>query len=398
MEGNKTTFILSDKRWFPAQRVFLIFGLLLAITFLLVVLAIITIFPDAPWEQLPAKLTERIGTVDWWHAFFRHLDAVAILGIVLGQILYQIRAKKLERLTLSPDGIRYTSPLPHVLKRFKPDWLLQWGQVKKAELGTLNGRLIQPGLVLLTFTSESGKRKIYPTHWVDPENFSPPVSRFKLTLTPIAQPHDKILESVLASDVMRFISKNVPNINIDSTFNKAEVFTSLEKNPHGRIAIVIIFLLMAYTFLDFIGGPESYIDDPSSLLHIYISAGIIGAILSGAWLYKSTLVFAEKIGLAMLIGGLVAVAMLPGALRINSFTDSNSANTYDYFVTQSTDGVVLRPVVDGMPNIDYFAKNKFWGRFEKDDTYPVLIHKGSLGFYQFNSSAIADDIHNREKN
>ena len=202
----------------------------------------------------------------------------------------------------------------------------------------------------------------------------------------------------MASEVLQYISRNVPHVTIDSTLNKAEDSTSLEKNPHGRIAIGIVSLLMFYALFDLTLGPESYIDDPLSLLHIYISAGIIGAILSGAWLYKSTLASAEKIGLAMLIGVLVAVAMLPGALRINAFTDSNSSNTYDYFIMQDKDGVVLRPVVEGMPTIDYFAKNKFWGKFGKDDTYPVLIHKGSLGFYQFNSSAIVDDIHGSEKN
>lgn len=155
---------------------------------------------------------------------------------------------------------------------------------------------------------------------------------------------------------------------------------------------------MIYALLDLTLGPESYIDDPSSLLYIYISAGIFGRILSGAWLYKSTLAIAEKIGLAMLIGVLVAFAMVPGALRINALTDSNSANTYDYFVTQDKEGIILHPVMEGMPSTDYFATNNFWGKFSKDDTYPVVIRRGSLGFYQFNSSVIVNDIHLHEKN
>jgi hypothetical protein len=104
----------------------------------------------------------------------------------------------------------------------------------------------------------------------------------------------------------------------------------------------------------------------------------------------------EKTGLAMLIGMLVAAAMVPGALRINALTDTQGASTYDYYVTQSANGVVLRPVVDGMPVIDYFAKKKFWAGFGKNDTYSVQIRKGVLGFYQFNSSIIVDDIRKHE--
>lgn len=400
MGSDKTILVLSDKRWLSSRMSPLMFvSIFLAFTVLPIVYISTVIFPNASWDQLLAKLTEFLSKIDWSHIDWTNTVLnLAMLGFVFGQILYLTRAQKLERLTLSSDGIQYISPLPSILKQFKPDWFLPWRQVNTAELGTFNGRLVNSAHVQLTLSSSSEKRSIFAALWVDSENYSRPVSRFKFTLTPMTQTHDEILKSVMASEVLQYISRNVPHLPIDSTLNKAEVSTSLEKNPHGRIAIGIISLLMVYALFDLTLGPESYIDDPSSLLYIYIPAGIIGATLSGAWLYKSTLAIAEKIGLAMLIGVLVAVAMLPGALRINALTDSNSANTYDYFVTQDKDGVVLRPVVEGMPTIDYFAKNKFWGKFGKDDTYPVLIHKGSLGFYQFNSSAIVDDIHSREKN
>ena len=350
------------------------------------------IFPGASWDQLFAKLPELFAGINWGKA----IPDLAMLGIVFGQPLYVMRAQKVERLTLSPEGIRYTSPLPSILKRFKPDWFLPWSLVSKAELGTLNGKLVNSALVQLTLVTSSEKRRIRAAVWVDPENYTRPVTRFKFTLTPITPSHDEILKSVMSSEVLQYISRNVPHFSVGSTLNNAEVFTSLEKNPHGRIAIGIIFALFAYTFLDVILGPESYIDDPSSLLHIYISAGVVGAMLSGAWLYRSTLTVTEKTGLAILIGAVVGFAMIPGALRINALTDFNHANTYDYKVTQGTNRVVLRPVVDGMPDIDYFATNRFWGKFDKNMTYPVQIHKGILGFYQFNSSAIADDIHKHE--
>lgn len=399
MECGKSILVLSDKQWLSSRKSPLMFiAVLSAFTVLTLVYLLTVIFPNVSWDQLFAKLAESLGKIDWSHVDWTNtVFNLVMLGFPFGLFLYSIRAQKLERLTLSPDGIQYTSPLPSIFKRFKPDWFLPWNQVNKAELGALYGRLESSAIVQLTLSTLSEKRSIFAALWVDPENYSHPVSRFKFTITHMAKTPDEILKSVMASEVLQYISRNVPHLTIDSTLNKADS-TSLEKNSHGRIAIGVIFLLVIYALFDFTLGPESYIDDPLSLLYIFIPAGICGAILSGAWLYRSTLATAEKIGLSLLIGVIVAVAMLPGALRINAFTDSNSANTYDYFVTQDENGVVLRSVVDGMPTIDYFAKNKFWGKFGKDDTYPVLIHKGSLGFYQFNSTAIVDDIHSSEKN
>ena len=393
MGSGKTTLALSDKRWLISLNTIL---MLLTLWLVIPIMLLLTIFPspDISWVQLSTKLSEKFSTVNWAHVFIKRLDFVAVYCFLFGQIWYLNRARKLERLTLSPEGIQYTSPLPYSLKRLRPDWSLSWEQVEKAELG-MNGMLYNPEFVLLTFMYGTKKRRIFPTRWVDPENYSQPIFRFKFTFK--APARDEMLKSVMATEVVRYISKNIPTVTVAASLASITVSNSLEKNPHGRIAMGIIFLLIVYAIIDFIIGPESYIDAPSSLAYIYIFAGIIGAALSAIWLYKSTLAAAEKGGLAILIGVVVSAAMLPGALRINAFTDKNGLVAYNYFVTQSKHSVVLRPVVDEMPVIDYFAKNKFWESFGKDDTYPVMIRKGGLGFYQFDSASVVDDIHNHAK-
>ncbi len=395
MEVDHSILVLSDKRWLPhrgtASKIATLILVLLAIAPLL---AIAYVFRDAPWERLPEGLAASLTTNDWPRALLHHLDKLAMLGVVLAQFYLVKRARMFERLTLSPAGIQYTSPLPNVLRRFKSDWFIPWDQVQKTELGVPSVRAHDPQFVILTLTTASEKQRILPAHWVNPENYSRPLFQFSFSLKPATR--DSITQSVMSSEVMQYLSKNVPNLAIDSTLGTVEIGTSLEKNPHGRIALGIVFLLMTYTFLDLILGPESYIDQPSTLLPIYISAGILGAALSGLWLYKSALAAAEKVGLALLISVLVGVAMLPGALRINALTDTEGPVTYDYFVAQGSDGVVLRPVVEGLPTIDYFARNEFWNRFGKDDTYPVRLRKGGLGFYQFDAEAIVDDIRRHE--
>jgi hypothetical protein len=353
------------------------------------------IFPDAPWEKLPALLISKLSSTDWTSALLRHFDKVIMFGVVLGQFVYLGRAQKLERLTLSRDGISYTSPLPHMLKRFKPDWSLAWHEIQKAELGTFHARQRNPEFALLTLVSATGKRQLFPAHWVDAKNYSRPSFNFAFKLA--APTREEVFSSVMQSEVMRYIAANAPHIAIAPELGKAEVFTSLEKNPHGRIALGIVALLILYAIIDFIAVPDSYVDQPSALLPIFIVAGVIGAILSWLWLYQSALPMHERSGLAILIGMLVAAAMIPGALRINALTDTKDATTYSYYVTQGKDSVLLKPIADGMPAIDYFSKNGFWGKFGPYDTYPVQIRKDVLGFYQFNSSVIVDDLRRHER-
>lgn len=398
MEIDKPTSALCDKRWLPQASTPLLYGgALFAVTILPVAIAIILartmVFPDATWLELLIRLWEKLGAMDWSRVMVNVLGSLALVVFFIAQFIYIGKARKLERLVLTPEGIRYISPLPPFLKRFNPDWSLAWQQIRTAELCTPNGRLINADFVLLTLTTATEKHKICPARWVDPASHSRPPLRFKLSLSMQTATPEDIEKTVLSTEVIRYISVHAPHIRVDSDLNKPAAFTSLEKNPHGQIAIGIIIALMLYAFIDAIAGPDSYVDEPMSFAHIYIMSGIGAAVVSGLWLYKSTLAQAEKAGLAILIGAVFAGAMIPGALRINALTDTTDSAAYDYQVTQNYDGVVLRPVIQSMPSIEYFARNEFWDDFGSHDTYPVQLHKGILGFYQFNSAIIIEDIH-----
>ena len=238
-------------------------SILMAFTFLLVVVIFAVVLPDISWTQALTRLREKLNTVHWSHVSIQHLDVIAILSLLLGQIWYLNRAQNMERLTLSAEGIRYTSPLPSSLKRLKPDWSIPWNQIQKAEL-ELNGKLHTFNLVLLTFTSASDKRRIFVSHWINPETYSHASPRSWFTLKSTTQQRDEILKLAMESEVVRYLSTNASHIPINSNLSQAKTYTSLDKDPHGRIAMGIIFLLIAYAAVDFVIGSESYIDDPSS--------------------------------------------------------------------------------------------------------------------------------------
>ncbi|MBU0621005.1 MAG: hypothetical protein KJ795_04065 [Gammaproteobacteria bacterium] len=395
LAAGPSTVVLCDKRWLHLWK----YALIMAVLFMATTAAVVAIilranFPDTPWVEMPALLIDRLGNVEWGPALLRHLDMVLVLCVLAIQILYLYWAQQRERLTLSPAGISYTSPLPPSLRRLKPDWSLSWREVSKIEFGTFNAQHRNLDFVLMTLFTATGKQKLFPAHWVDANSFTRPPFRFSLSLK--SPTREEIFESAMASAIMRYITKRAPQVAVESTLGQAVIYSSLEKDPHGRKALFIVAALVLYAIVDFVAGGDSYIDEPAALMHLYIAAGVLGALLAGAWLYRSALPSGEKAGLAFLIGVLVAVAFIPGALRLNALTSPQGFETYDYYVTNGGDGVLLRPAREDMPVIEYFANHNYWKRYGKDDPYPVQIRKGGLGFYQFNSSAIVDDIHRHD--
>lgn len=396
MEQDDKELILVNKYWCkttPEGRLSFIVGILGWLTILpIILLPLYSLFlkADKFRGNLPAQLLHTIKADP-----SNILLLIAMLGYLIFLPVYQRQASKTERLILSAQGIRYISPLSGLLKRFKPDWSLAWSQVSKIEIVIMSPLVRNPDLIGLTLTAGLNKHKIIPVRWINPENYARPGLRagfqfFKLKSH--AEDIDDIKRAVKATEAARYIAENVNIPIIDAQLNKITTPESLEQDPYGRVAAFLVILLLGYAIIDIMLGPESYVNDPLDNLKLYVAAGIIGTILSGLWISRSELSTGTKAGLALFIGIMIGVAMVPGALRINTALDKNASATHGYRVIQGDDGVVLQPLEPGWPEINYFAKDKYWEKFGKDDVYPVQVRKGALGFYQFNSAAIVKDI------
>ena len=388
--------VLVNKHWHKSsaegKHNFFVGTLMWLILASLIVLPILLIFLKAgkSWGKVPLLLL---------HAIKADPEDILLLVAMTCYLfilpVYQKRASASERLILSKEGIRYTSPLSGMLKRFKPDWTLAWSQVSKIEIVIPSPLVRNPELIGLTLTAGQRKRKIIPIRWINPETYSRSGLRQVFELFKIKAHSEGMLDikkSIMASEVIRYIVANVDIPISNAQLDRITVPESLEKDPHGRIAVFMVLALLGYTVIDIMLGPESYVNDPIDNLGLYLMTGTVGAILSGLWLSRSELSSANKAGLAVFIGIMVGVAMVPGALRINVVLDKNGSGIHDYRVTQGDDSVVLQPLEPGWPKIDYFAKDKYWKKFGKGDVYPVEVRKGILGFYQFNSSVIVRDI------
>ena len=396
MAQDDKELILVNKYWYkstPEGRLNFIVGILGWIILLpIIFFPLYSLFlkSDKFWDKLPVQLLHAIKA-DPGNA----LLLVAMLGYLFFLPVYQRRASKTERLILSKQGIRYISPLSGLLKRFKPDWTLAWSEVSKIEIVIPSSLIRNPDFIGITLTAGLNKRKIIPIRWINPENYTRPGLREGFRLFKVkshAEDISDIKKAVLAAEAARYIAENINIPIIDAQLNKITTPESLEKDPYGRIAAFLVILLLGYAIIDIMRGPESYVNDPLDNLKLYVTAGVIGTILSGLWLSRGELSIGTKAGLALFIGIMIGVAMVPGALRINVALDKNGIVTHAYRVTQGDDGVVLQPLEPGWPVINYFAKDKYWKKFGKDDVYPVQVRKGTLGFYQFNSATIIKDI------
>jgi len=384
--GNQP-LVLCKKQWITAKEDTRLFIGLSLLMLAFVIVALISIFPavnwaDLPWGKLPDKLSR---------GFAASPEQIVILIFIPAYLTFINRAKKYERLILSPEGIRYISPMPEFFKRWLPDWSLAWSEIKAIELRPSKLAGGSATMATLALAHGTGERTICPLLWADPQTYIAPRKMvFTLSLSFSRPPVVSAEKDIPASEVMRYLRQYRPDIPVASKLNdSSQRPIDLEKDPHGKVGILLIFLLIAYAIIDLFIGPESYIDQPPHLF--YFASGLLAALLAGIWLSRSKLHLAEKIGLALLIGMVTSVTMLPGTLRINALL--NNAEVHEYRVIRSGNGILLQPLDEGIPHIVYFADNDYWARYGKDDTYPVKIRKGILGGYQFDVASITDEIH-----
>lgn len=380
----QATCMLAKKQWMNAKQDFLLFIFFIVLT--LVLLISIPLGHSEPQDALLALRALSSSLLANWD---NQVRLIVFFMIFPGFFAFGLRANKLERLILSPEGIRYVSSLPSFLKRFMPDWSLQWSKVTSFELKPLKLGGSSPNLAVLHIKHGGGEQKIHPFHWADPITFTPRRTGPLFSLNPFVRNEKPSQEHVMESDVVRYIRRQVPETPLQSSLgDPALTPTDLEKDFHGKVSVVLIFLMMGYTGADILMGPQAYIELPPFVF--YLAAEIAGAALAGVGLAHSKLALSEKYGLALLMGVVVSVAMLPGALRINALF--NDAETQPYQVVKNGNGIVLRPLTKGWPSIDYFADDSYWNQFDKDEIYPVKVRKGILGFYQFDAASITEDM------
>ena len=316
------------------------------------------------------ELISHAWTGNWGNAL--QLGAIyVVLGI---QLWYWRQADKRERLVLDGNGIRYHSPFPGSLARFKPDWSLQWSEIRsiRLEAPRLGGAPAPAALVLET---PSGKKRLMPLQWSDVDAPPPQEPRLKLTFV-------RTLPKVDDSPLIRYFA--TAGIPVERT--DAAGF-ALEKNQRSLAVTVAFFALIGYGLIDFTVMEEAYAGRP--LMEIYIIAGLATALASVAWMRRGMVPLPESIMIGVLLGGACGAALYPGLLRLNQLTDSSGPQNVEYHASSTGKFTPLRqdlPVLEFDDNADY------WAQFPAGATYRFQLRRGGLGFYQLDLAAIHGDM------
>jgi len=247
--------------------------------------------------------------VDWdWDSFakgFRaflkqlpvekQLEGVLLVVAIGAQLWFMRRISKYERLNLDQTGIRYTSPLPDPLRRLKPDWSLQWSQVRGIRI-VVPKAMFHPNLVMLEIDAGPVKRRLQALHWSgDAEGKTAEAEtwreRFFLGFRP-ARERDGTLRKVEQSPLVRYAKEAGVKVTSGDKPGIGHGF-ALEKHRHALVATVLVLSLLCYAVVDFAMNEEVYAVDP--LLVLFGVAGAIAVLASMLWLVSAGVPRAEAL-------------------------------------------------------------------------------------------------------
>ena len=315
----------------------------------------------------------------------KQFEGVLLVVAIGAQLWFMRRISKYERLNLDQTGIRYTSPLPDPLRRLKPDWSLQWSQVRGIRI-VVPKAMFHPNLVTLEFDAGPVKRKLQALHWSgDAEGKTAEAEtwreRFFLGFG-AARERDGTLRKVEQSLLVRYAREAGVKITTGDVPGIGSGF-ALEKHRHALVATVLVLSLLCYAIVDFAMNEEVYAVDPPLVL--FGVAGAIAVLASILWLVSAGVPRAEALGLSLLLGAAAGAALYPGLLRVNEATDDEGLRAYDYRLTEY---VVFSPMDPNLPVLMFPGVADYWRQFKIGTVHRFELRKGGLGFYQVNMQPI----------
>lgn len=353
------------------------------IIILLIIALVVALVLLVPREIIP-KLQDIPSLMEWLMQAFSHDPVRAVMNLIaftvaILQVLYMQSAKRLERLVLTYNGIEYRPPLPALLQFLRPGWSLAWSQIRSVTLANpALGR--GPQLVVLKLDGGTRTVKLYPWRWVDPEGFEPATPWRELRRQQKMTSLD-ITEEINESPVIRYIAAALPHLEIHNSGEPADVSYALEKNPASLTIAVLFFAFVIYAFADgMVIGEETYVGETP--FQWFVMTGVLAAAVAALWMTRSGVPKPESLVVALLFGAAVGAAAYPAILRLNTFTDTEGLQAYDYIL--QSDFVTLTSVASGPPDLSFPGYDDYWEQFKPGSKHAFELRYGGLGFYQLN--------------
>lgn len=320
-------------------------------------------------------------------------------------ILYQAYAFFRERIVVDEEGIHYQSNLPTQLQGwqfinlynlpiYQKDWSVTWSALKKVYIRKPRVNAI-PGSKLLILELDMGleRHDILLCQWTNTQN---------PTITPCTPPNIKPWqvennaenrEWLRQHPLAQAITQHGVTLEIEKDIDLSTPFYAAS-NPYsittfGLFGALVVFALFGN--MDLFGLEEIYTGKPFFVLNLTV--GGIVALLFSLWPLRAKIPVAHSFFAGLMVGGALFVAMSPGLLLLNYFTDKEGLKTYQYQHQQ--DGM-FTPVDPALPPIR-LGRSKYWQQFPADTLHEFELRRGGLGFYQLYIAPIEKKIREYEK-
>lgn len=172
-----------------------------------------------------------------------------------------------------------------------------------------------------------------------------------------------------------------------ATFDPARDFDLLKS--HAAIGCLALTVLIAvYALLDGVYWPgDNYAADLPYMLFVIV--GLVASVIAAIALRFTILPGLEKAGIACVLGIAMALAAVPGALRVNGMTDETGSTTHTYVLREKG---VLEPQQADLPEIVLPVYAQFWLDQPVGSTWEFKLRKGMLGFWQYDSRTVLKQI------
>ena len=358
----------------------------------------------APWISLVTLITmavvfiwlaSLVFEVDLWELAIKLYEnnpgrLVEILGVLMIMVIHPWISYVLSRdeIVIGSTGIAFKTSIPSWVPSVISGWATPWSRVRSVDIRLLMGAS-QPTLAITDVAG--GHRKILIDAWIlSGEEPKKPTLRdaFRYQKTPRFATLEEMKAHAEASPLIQALRANNVAIRYPEAIGTGLMF-DLQSNLRTKLVVVALLGLLFYAALDTFYISEAYIYIDSLQWSFWIIAGLITVLLVKRWITDSKIPRLVSIGLAVVAGISVGLALYPGLLRLNQLTDSNGSISHDYVLR---DYVHLVPVHSGPPEITFSHYHDYWKQFQLGSVQKLYLRHGGLGFYQLDETPLHDAI------
>lgn len=179
---------------------------------------------------------------------------------------------------------------------------------------------------------------------------------------------------------------------IDPQFRLPTVATNefaLEKNPGSLTVVAVLFLLLAFAFLDGIVLNHNQLLEFSWLTWTTpVSASL--AVPAYWWLTRLRVPSRESMTLTLLLGLAITTAYIPALKRADQFLSESGPTPFSYRLGP---GAVLEPIAPGPPKVNYSRSKEYWEQFDEGSTHDFDLIHGPLGLWQLDHTKLDEKFH-----